>query len=90
MKTIVGISPTFEQPGFAKTNIEPAFVGALEWVKGSENTAAGMISVDWQRKATWIELTVTIPNGIDAEVRLPGGRIEALSKGGLYSFVVTA
>lgn len=86
MKNIVGIRPVFEQPGFAKTIICPAFVEGLDWAKGSEKTIVGTIEVDWRRKQDGIDLSVMIPDGITAEVRLTGGRIEKLHRGGTYTF----
>ena len=86
MKTIVGINPTFEKPGFARVVIEPAFIGALDWAHGSEDTAAGMIETVWTRTVNGVELKVTLPVGITAEVRLPGGRVETLTSGGTFTF----
>ncbi|MHB1357240.1 MAG: alpha-L-rhamnosidase-related protein, partial [Anaerolineae bacterium] len=90
MKTIVGINPTFEQPGFAKVIIEPAFIPALEWARGSEDTVAGKIETEWKRNAMGVELKVTLPVGITAEVRLPGGRVKTLTSGGTFTFGVSA
>lgn len=88
IKTIVGINPVFEHPGFARTVISPAFIEALVWAQGSEDTVAGKIETAWRRKASGVELKVTIPDGITAEVRLPGGRTEMLNAGGTYLFEV--
>jgi alpha-L-rhamnosidase len=88
MKTIVGINPTFDQPGFATVVISPAFIGALEWARGSEETVAGRIETDWRRIAGGVLLSLVIPDGITAEVHLPGGRVETRRGRGTYVFEV--
>ncbi|MEK6797262.1 MAG: alpha-L-rhamnosidase C-terminal domain-containing protein, partial [Spirochaetota bacterium] len=79
--------PVFEQPGFAKTVIQPVFIEGMEWAKGSENTIEGKIEVAWRRKEGRVEINVTIPDGMSAEVRLPGDRVEMLY-GGAHEFTV--
>jgi len=89
MKTIVGINPTFDSPGFATTIISPAFIPQLEWAEGSEDTVAGRIAVSWRRVMSVVNLQVLVPDGIAAEVRLPAGRVEMLTDGGTHMFQVT-
>ncbi|MHB9034080.1 MAG: alpha-L-rhamnosidase-related protein, partial [Anaerolineae bacterium] len=86
MKTIAGINPTFEHPGFSQVVISPAFIDGLGWAKGSEETIAGRIETAWKRTADAIQLAVTIPAGITAQVILPDGSHEIYGTGGSHHF----
>ncbi|NLV74110.1 MAG: family 78 glycoside hydrolase catalytic domain [Chloroflexi bacterium] len=89
MKTLVGINPTLTGPGFKQVVIEPALIPQLSWVKGTQQTVAGDFAVSWTRDGSQVEVLVTIPQGVRAEVRLPGGRSELLERAGEHRFSVT-
>ena len=55
--------------------IEPQMVGTLTWAKASLQSPQGLITCHWTAspdRRNWT-LSVNIPNGSDAEVRLPDG-----------------
>lgn len=69
MKQVLGVRPT--APGFSKVTIRP-YTAALTWAKGTVPTPKGDIRVDWKR-APQFELQVTLPEGVEATIELPGG-----------------
>ncbi len=48
MKTLVGINPVAEAPGYEKVVIAPAFIPELDFCKGHCDTVKGRISVEWE------------------------------------------
>ena len=56
--------------------IEPQMLGTLTWAKASIQSPKGLIACHWTASADRSQWTVnvTIPQGADAEVRLPDGR----------------
>ena len=68
---LAGIRPGGD--GGREVTIAPYFAEELEWVKASRETAYGTVSSAWERQADGqIVLTVEIPAGSTATVRLPG------------------
>jgi alpha-L-rhamnosidase len=70
-RVIVGISPA--EPGYRAVRIAPRPGGGLTWASGSLQTRHGPVAVSWQVDAdNRLEATVTVPDGVSAEVDLPG------------------
>jgi alpha-L-rhamnosidase len=70
-RVIVGISPA--KPGYRTVRIAPRPGGGLTWAKGSLNTRHGLIAVSWTcDDNNRLDVTVTVPDGVTAEVDLPG------------------
>lgn len=67
---ILGIAPL--APGFQKISIRPDLCD-LEWADGAAPTPQGLVAVAWKRTEQDVHLTVTIPQGCEAEVALPTG-----------------
>ena len=63
---ILGIRQAEDGHGFQNYTVEPAHIPALRWAEGSVRTAAGTISVRWNRNEDGrLELTSHItPTGI--------------------------
>lgn len=68
--TILGIAPT--SPGATRMRIEP-HVSTLTWAKGSMATQHGLVSVSWRIDRNVFTLDVSLPDGIQANVKLPDG-----------------
>lgn len=67
--------------------IEPQMVGELTWAKTSYRSTQGLITCDWTAspdRSHWT-LNVTIPEGSDAEIRLPDGSCRRTGAG-KYSY----
>lgn len=84
-RTIVGIAPL--QPGYAKVLIAPQPGGGLTWAKGSLETRNGLITASWTiDEGGTMTLDATIPDGVDAVIRLPG-QSESHVRGGHHRIV---
>ena len=72
VEQVLGIEP--QGAGFSKVSIRPDLIG-LEWARGAEPTPQGPITVDLSRAGAGMEVQLTLPPGVDAEVSmsaLPG------------------
>lgn len=69
--SLAGIKRT--SPGFKTFDVAPEFLPGLDWAKASHRVAGGDIAVEWRRIAGGgIEMSVTVPEGTSATIRLPG------------------
>jgi alpha-L-rhamnosidase len=84
-RTLAGIVPDTEVPGFKHFVIQPEPVGDLTYVKASHRTLYGDIKVQWKRENKMFKLTVTIPVNTTATVVLPGGGGSKVLGSGEYS-----
>ena len=66
IKTVLGIAPQLDAPGFAKAEITPFFFKDLDFAEGECNTVRGRIFVRWEREGQRIRLTVYAAKGIEA------------------------
>lgn len=67
---VTGIGQAPGSAGFRRLLIDPAVVGDLASAPGSYLTPYGRVSTAWTRTAGTYRLTVTIPPGASAEVRV--------------------
>jgi hypothetical protein len=68
---VLGVQP--KTPGFAAVEIQPQ-LGDLQWAEGTIPTPKGFIRVRWESSPT-LHGTVTLPEGMTGEVKLPGQTI---------------
>ena len=59
-------------PGFRTFTVAPEFLPGLDWVKASHKVAGGDIRVEWRRVSGAVRVSVSVPEGTEATVRLPG------------------
>ena len=71
VRSLAGIRPDPEAPGFRRVLIEPHPVEGLEWAKAEYDSVRGTIASGWRRENGRITLDVTIPANVTAEIRLP-------------------
>lgn len=71
MRTMVGICDHPDHPGFRVALIAPQPGGDITTASGSYNSQFGTYKASWKQKGSHFSLTVTIPVGCEAEVRLP-------------------
>ncbi len=87
--TILGIRQTERLALEHTLTLAPYFLSELEFARGSFETAAGKITVDWRRQgADSVLLTVEIPLDVQAELQLTGyavaGQTDLQLTGGNY------
>ena len=70
---LAGIKPL--EPGFRRVRVKPCFVKKLGRVTAWHQTPQGRLAVEWRRKDGAIQLKVTVPQGVRADIELPDGRI---------------
>ena len=79
-RTVGGIAPL--EPGYSRVLIAPHPGGDIDWARSTLETRHGTISVSWSRRdAGPIELDVTLPEGVTAEVELWGSDVHELGGG---------
>jgi alpha-L-rhamnosidase len=78
---LAGIRVDPASPGLSHILIQPEPVGDLKWVKASWETFRGPVAVEWRSDGETFRLNVDIPPGMTADVRLPGGRAQAIGSG---------
>lgn len=69
---VLGVRPT--SGGFKTVSIAP-FLGALQWAQGTVPTPQGSIGVRALKVGSGQNITVTLPPGVRAEVKLRGAKI---------------
>ena len=67
--------------GLSQVRIEPQPAGDIQWVKASWETVRGPVAVEWRMEGGSFRLSVDIPPGMTAEVRLPGGAASSIGSG---------
>jgi len=88
IKSLAGISIDPDAVAFEKIIIKPSFVDDLSFVKGSHLSIKGLVSSEWRRSGSVIELKVIIPTNSKAMIVLPNKRIEV--GGGEHVFKIKA
>jgi len=68
-------------PGLRNVRIEPMPVGDVEWVKVSWEMFRGRLEVDWKKEAGGLKLLLSLPPGMTADVKLPGGPVRRVGSG---------
>ncbi len=65
-RSLLGIAPLADAPGFAKIDLRPCFIGELDHVKGYTDTVRGRIEAEWCRDGDGFRYIVTVPDTIEA------------------------
>lgn len=65
-KTMLGIEPDPEKPGFERINLNPQFIEDAGYVRAKMQTVRGEIELGWEYKEGEFIYSVTIPDGIEA------------------------
>ncbi len=63
------------EPGFKRILVLPRLDARLSWAEASHHSPHGLIRVRWEREGDRVRLDLVIPQGTEAEVRLPGARL---------------
>lgn len=75
---------TATEPGYARVRIDPHPIDGVDHVATSVETRHGEIAVEWRRGVDGLELDVTVPDGVVADVRLGG--VERVVGAGRHRF----
>lgn len=79
-RQIGGIAPA--EPGYRSVRVAPRPGGGLTWAETSLDTPHGRIAVAWRLAPTGrLDVEVTVPDGITAEVDLPGAEPHRIGAG---------
>ena len=70
-KSLLGIQPDSEHPGFKHFYIQPELVGNMTFAKGSYESIYGQIAVDWKRDKDSFDIKIKVPVNTDATFILP-------------------
>jgi alpha-L-rhamnosidase len=81
-KTVAGIRPDPEHPGFQSFIIAPLPGGDLTFAETSMESPFGTISSRWERKDSTFKLDVTVPANSQATVFIPTTDASGLTEGG--------
>ncbi len=84
---ILGIKQDKDSFGFDRISISPSYVESLDRASGHFTTEKGAICVSYEKKDGKTALTVTIPDGISAEVTTPSGEKVLLNKAAKMQFM---
>lgn len=85
----LGIKVLDEGAGYSKVTVKPHTDRRLGFAEASIETAYGTLNSAWRYRGDEIRFDLTIPDGCEAEVELPGGTTCTLT-GGTYLFIEKA
>jgi alpha-L-rhamnosidase len=71
-RTLAGIQPDENQPGFRHFTVKPFFPNSLSWVRAEVETVRGRVQVAWAKRRGEVNMTVIVPSGASASVHVPG------------------
>ena len=74
-------APIPPPPASPESASSPSRPATSRWVKASLETPRGPVAVQWRIDAGTFRLTVDIPPGVTAQVRLPGGQPKSVGSG---------
>ncbi len=78
-RVIGGVAPA--EPGYRTVRVAPRPGGGLTWARTSLDTRHGQITVEWRLDHDLLEVDITVPDGVAAEIDLPDGRTRRVTGG---------
>lgn len=81
-RTIAGINPDEENPGYSHFVIRPRPGGTLTWAKGSYDCIRGPIESAWKQEDGNFTLDIQIPPNTEATVYVPAISVDAVQGSG--------
>ena len=72
-RTVAGIAPVAERPGYREVRVAPRPTAAIREVSAQVHTALGPVAIDWHLGEDALEITLRIPFGAEAVLDLPLG-----------------
>ncbi|MEO6966433.1 MAG: alpha-L-rhamnosidase C-terminal domain-containing protein, partial [Acidobacteriaceae bacterium] len=81
-KSLAGINPDPNQPGFKRVTIQPRPLGDLTYVDAKYRSMYGEIASSWTKSGDGFHLSLTIPTNSTATVVLPGTDTSRIQEAG--------
>jgi alpha-L-rhamnosidase len=78
-QVVAGIRPA--APGYSRLLLQPTPGPGLDWARAALDTRHGRVECGWRRDGGDVEVTVVVPDGVEAEVVLPDGSRRAVGAG---------
>ncbi|WP_243075464.1 alpha-L-rhamnosidase [Microbacterium sp. SS28] len=78
-RSVAGLAPL--EPGYRRILVAPQPGGGLTWAEASLETPHGAAAVRWDLDGADLRVEVTVPEGAEAVLRLPGRADENLGSG---------
>lgn len=76
---LAGLKPL--APAYSRFSVAPVLTPEVDWIQLELMTPNGLIEVEWRRTDKDFTLEVLVPEGTEAEVRLPNGATKLLGGG---------
>lgn len=81
-RTVAGIAPVAERPGYREVRVAPRPTAAIREVSAQVHTALGVVAIEWRLRENVLEITLSVPFGGEAVLDLPVGPDSAATLGG--------
>ncbi|MFQ5806335.1 MAG: glycoside hydrolase family 78 protein [Phycisphaerae bacterium] len=81
-RTIAGINPDEDSPGYKHFIVRPQPGGGLTWARGEYDSIHGRIVSSWKVEGTSLALEVVIPANTTATVYVPAADVDAVEESG--------
>ncbi|WP_228528097.1 family 78 glycoside hydrolase catalytic domain [Microbacterium sp. UFMG61] len=78
-RSVAGIAPL--EPGYRRILFAPQPGGGLTWAEASLDTRYGRASVRWDIEGSELRVEISVPDGTDAVLRIPGLEDESVGAG---------
>jgi alpha-L-rhamnosidase len=78
-RSVAGLAPL--EPGYRRILVAPRSGGGLTWAAASLETPHGRAAVRWDLEGSGLRVEVTVPDGAEAVLRLPGLADETVGPG---------
>ncbi|WP_311243594.1 family 78 glycoside hydrolase catalytic domain [Microbacterium sp. WCS2018Hpa-23] len=78
-RSVAGIAPL--EPGYRRILFAPQPGGGLTWAEASLDTRHGRASVRWDIEGSELRVEISVPDGTDAVLRIPGLEDESVGAG---------
>ncbi len=78
-RSVAGLAPL--EPGYRRILVAPQPGGGLTWAAASLDTPHGLAAVRWERDGSALRVQMTVPEGAEAVLRLPGHEDETVGHG---------
>ncbi len=81
-RTITGINPNEESPGFKHFTVHPHPGGGLDWARARYESVHGTVVTDWKINGRSFTLNVTVPVNTTATLYVPASEQSAVTESG--------
>jgi alpha-L-rhamnosidase len=78
-RVVGGIAPG--EPGYRTVRVAPRPGGGLTWATTSLDTRHGWVVVEWRVTDGELEVDLSVPDGVTAEIDLPDGQLQRVTGG---------